>query len=598
MPNFGVEQTQMSRPDLQGASQSFQGVPDNSKAVGIAATTGLIKDVGTAAVEARHGYVQAGMETKLDTLNREVFNRQNPDTIFTDKKTTFEQKQEQYNKALAQGHMDEAYYTQQSKLALREAITADPGQMHELIRTFHQYNSLSGAEDQVKQNSLDAKALAHAAAEKEKMITEYAMRIGGPALVSDPMREQKISDYQGAMSKFAMFKEQGVYTEAQRKAIVQDPVLLNGVFSGANIAVSTFFNTVNSDNTKSQEEKLKYFTTETSKQLAKLTSSFTTNAGEKVVQDNLDYLKKNVQMYSDIITGKLPAEMARNQNEFTLEVEKARIGAPKAAASLPYWMSLDPIERAFFIKESKTNPEGNFFTTIDNILSGKTVKADWNDPKAKKTLVKFGLEALEQAKTDPTNLGKVMESFHSTMFDPTLDGQARASAASTFVESMSQKGANEQLNKLDVGVRSQLLNDTKLYLGQVAEKLKTDTVYPDNTPRVYPRDMVPVMMGDKVIFHSDSDPATAVKMTRVYGKEINNIIGTMANLNGHGDTRKMLEDKESGLLQSFQTMSGIHMTSEGENNRSTSGLIKRDIQERGTLDGKPVVKINGKWEFE
>ncbi len=569
-----------------------QGVEDKSGGYAEAGHVGvdnstIIKDTGGLLGEAYKGYELARIEREQEAVNQDYMDRRAPigapvaepvnifgkpgEPIVPNQKET-QDKIASYQRAKDAGIMSPEEFATRTLAVTREAVNRSPHLFPELIKHSQKVLGLSGIEDVLKTDAATREYQMKKALEDDKREADAAFKIGGPALVQNPLRAQIISDHHSKMTMFEMFTKADGYNDIQRKGIINNPKMLNDLFTGASTTLTVYGNMMIEDKVTPVAQKVLMLDQQYSAERSKLVTSFGTNAGDAVIKENLAALDKTYAMYKSMVDGSAPAEMAKNFNEFKVATESSRLELYKTLPLLPYFNAMGDLGKMDLKKTGA-------FDKIVNVLNGTGVNGfDWNRGNTSQDLVGMGKAALDQAKTDPTNLGKMAESYHNSVVDPKLEPETRRKIISTFAETMAAKGAHEVVSKLPVEMRSQLLSDTKLYLGELAGAIKTKTTYPDNTPVVRPADLLITTMGDSIIFSSQSNPDAAAKMTRVYGKEINNVIGTMANLNGHGDVKTLLKDKESGLVRAFHLMAGGGTNVAGEDipNRRASDTVKID----------------------
>lgn len=595
MAKFGTDVTSMSGVSGSGifGMNVREGVVDKSAAMNVQADTAMMEAVGKTAIDAHRGYELARYEQSQDEVISDYMSRRAPnlqqmevelaaqskavDAVWDNPTSTteemsavesaFSEKLTKLRNAQKQGVMSPDEFNARVLQTTREAVARNPGLYNDLVEQGRKMLELSGITTIVDYDKKVAEANAKVQEEQDKQFRTTAIRLGiDPA---DPMMRSKVLDYNGKMAQFDLFTKADGFTDLQRKQIINDPSQLNTVFSGASFTLAALGNSLIAEETVPAQQRLLLLRTRYNDKKRELLNSFGSNAGDKVVQDNIATLDQELKMYEDVITGVLPANIAKSYNELRTQREMSRLGLPEASVYLPYWNALSEPDKIMMKKDG-------FFKFSETVLSGQSGKVfDWKDKSAAEGYFKFSSVALDQAKQgNPKDLAKIFESFHNTMFDATADATTRQQAASSFMRSMSANGAHESINNLPVEHRQQLLMDSKEYLGQLANSILTITKFPDNTPINKPVDLSFVMMGNSIVFSSQLDPRTASKLNSVYGQEINNTIKTMANLNGHGDVGKMLKDKESGLLDTFKVLAG-------QSGRVATGTIKRPAAQQG-----------------
>lgn len=579
------KQFQPMMSDVKPSLNIQQGVVDNSEAVRIGGETALIGGLGKMALDANRGYELARLEREHeDTIQKFMGPRQDLaeaglfreriDKMWADStndQTTleavnpleqeFKAKLDRYKRAEKEGLMSPQEFQLRIMKETREAVNRLPGIFPELIEHSKKVLGLSGINDIVKLTEEHAAASQKAAEEERKFWRDKAVPLG--VSPNDPLLKQKVLKHNADITFFNMFTAADKFDEQQRNAIIRNPQMLNQLFDGAATSLTVAGTSLITATHVPPEQRIQELNAAYDGRKRAMLNSFGDKAGEKVVQDNIKMLDEQRDMYVNIITGRLPKEAAENHNSWNKAREEARLDIPKASALLPFWNAIGEVGRSEAMKKGYMEP-------MWNVLSGKSaIGLDWSRPQTKETMLRFTGEAVKQADSgNPANLNNVMQSYHATIADPLLTNDQRASAATNFLQSMSAPGVNKTLEGLPLPARTQLLSDTRVYVSQLAEHIKTTKVYKDNTPVVLPSDLTLGIMGSNVVFRSLSNPQAELKLNTNFGNPLNYAIKTMANLHGHGDVRQMLQDKESGLADAFVIMAG-------GSGRASSGLVKQ-----------------------
>ncbi|UOF80639.1 hypothetical protein [Caudoviricetes sp.] len=186
MAKFGIDATKVSDPGLGGAGFIASGVMDESGAIRTKATTGLIANAGSMAIEAYQGKQLADIEVEQEKVIQEYMDRKNPEmlkieaaalkqqdiSLFQQPGVTpeelapvqqkFNETLSRYKNALDQGLMSPEEFNTRTITVLRNAVNKNPGLMKDLSDQATKVLELSGIQGIIKSDISDREKLAKA----------------------------------------------------------------------------------------------------------------------------------------------------------------------------------------------------------------------------------------------------------------------------------------------------------------------------------------------------------------------------------------------------------------------------------------------------
>lgn len=642
MPKYGYDVTNIGEANLSAAKDIRPGIAaDPGRAAAISAKgnaiAGAVTALGGQAVEAYKGYQYATLETaQEENISNYLQTREagidiagtaqtreqlldsfdlGPESEQFKALNAVERRHQEaltrYKKGVEQGVSTPEEFSIQVLKTTREAVARNPGLRQELLATTQRVLDDSGIQKTLKFDAVQAENQQKLVQAQETKLQAQAIDYGIP--LSDPQYRTKV-----------LFKNQqkDAYDMAQRayklkkdalEAIAEDPEQFSHITDGARVSLVSGLNQIlNNPDLQTPAQKLQALTSYSAQAISNYQGSFGANAGLPQVTTAVDQFKDLVKIYKESVGGKLDADELSNKVRAAEATAKLKLNKFDEEAVLNIVSKLPP---------HVSLVHGPTVQAIRGIADSVTGQGSKPLPEKDKIVIKESVkEAFKQASEDPAKLPLVsgmLQSFTKDIHNNKIEEKEKIYWADTYVKELATGGRNELLKKLPSEERQQSIVDVRKYLNSFAYFVSNAETFPDG--KVIPRkDTTPVISkipGEKTttigygeskvtpssLYISALDDGTITFKTRLpfelenqqlandynkhFGSRINTSLKALANLNGHGDVKQIINK------QDFITVLGSIL---GVNDSKQEEEIRNHFSSKiPTKGGNPVLDLEG-----
>lgn len=480
--------------------------------------------------------------------------------------------------AVDTGVMSPAQFEARVLATTRQAVTRNPGLYPELLQHSKKMLELSGIQQTLKFDQAQIESQEKLAAQEENRWQEAAFSMGIDK--RDPSWRAQVFHNKQQENAWETAKKASEGNKAVIEGIVTEPKLFSSIADGARVSLVSRLTSILNDPSLDAKSKELTIQAESGRIMSEFQSMFKTSAGLPQVTSTMSQFKELVSSYSQAASGKLDSEALTNRVTVLTKSAELKLGMQEQKAVLDILGKLPPevLNHLMFAAPSDGKPAAlqPWLKGITDAVASKGFGELPITTSKDKAIVTSSVGAImDEAKVSSDGVAKlsgVFESFHKEMYNQEKDAKTRVYWGDTFVRSLAGKGSNESVLKLDPSQRTQAIGDVREYLDTYASFIKGSKRYADGPAAgkdiVRPADLVIDALDDgTLVFKSGYDRKAADDMNFAFGNRINNGVKALSNLQGHGDQKLIVQNKD--FIKVLANMMGV-----GPNDQISVGKIK------------------------